>query len=155
MGIFLEEKNIILAYEVIKRLDGYQISFEKVKKKKYLIFTKDLGHPGFEIFLKPEWLTFGLRLKSRGYKQKARKILGNKKFKKYNLSPVRKELHYNKWAYRNFHYSPLEWSNSSDLFKSVVQAFKDLENLVKSEAEKISQPAAQNPVNSSSAGNIK
>ncbi len=135
MGIFLEEKNIILAYEVIKRLEGYQISFENIRNEKILIFTKDLGHPGFDILLKPEWLTFALRLKDKQYERAARQILNREIFDKYDLSPVKAKLHYDKWVYRNFYYSPKEWRTSKKLFNTVAQAFKDLENLVKSEAE--------------------
>lgn len=75
-------------------------------------------------------------------------------FNKYNLTRVKEEFFNNKWVYRNFYY-PNARVYREDIINTVVQAFKDLENLVKSDAEKISQSAAKNPVNASAASNIK
>lgn len=56
------------------------------------------------MLFKPEWLTFGLRLKDKKYECEARKILSCKIFDKYNLIPVKDGLQYDKWVFRDFHY---------------------------------------------------
>ena len=158
MKIFLLEKNEELACEVIKRLTGYSKGTETIKdnnrSKNIEIWKKDVNHPYFYILFKPEWLTFALRVKDEKYENEARKLLNCEVFNKYNLTRVKEEFFNNKWVYRNFYY-PNARVYREDIINTVVQAFKDLENLVKSDAEKISQSAAKNPVNASAASNIK
>lgn len=151
MAAFLEEKNIILSYNVIKRLKDYKITFENKNREEVLIFKKDLDHPMFSaILLKPEWLTFALCLKDKYHKdidkdnaeKKAREILNCEELKKYNLTKVRKKLQYNKWVFRNFHYPSDKWCSLNKLCENVVEAFRKLEELVQK-----SKDSAVNPYN--------
>lgn len=158
MRIFLLEKNEELAREVIKRLTGYTKGIETIKdnneSKNIEIWEKDVNHPYFYILFKPEWLTFALRVKDEKYENEARELLNCEVFDKYNLTRVKEEFFNNKWVYRNFYY-PNARVYREDIINMVVKAFEDLENLAKSEAEKISQSAAQNLVNAPAAENIK
>ena len=158
MRIFLLEKNEELAREVIKRLTGYTKGIETIEdnneSKNIEIWKKDVNHPYFYILFKPEWLTFALRVKDEKYENEARELLNCEVFDKYNLTRVKEEFFNNKWVYRNFYY-PNARVYREDIINMVVKAFEDLENLAKSEAEKISQSAAQNLVNAPAAENIK
>lgn len=141
MATFLEEKNIILSYNVIKRLKDYKITFENIKGEEILFFKKDLDHPIFSaILLKPEWLTFALCLKNKGNKDdidEAMKILNCEEFDKYNLTKVKKELQYDKWVYRNFYYPSDDWCSLNKLCDGIVEAFRKLEELVQKSKDSV------------------
>ena len=154
MAAFLEEKNIILSYNVIKRLKDYKITFENIKGEEILFFKKDLDHPMFSaILLKPEWLTFALCLKDKYHKdidkdnaeKKAKEILNCEEFDKYNLTQVKDGLQYDKWVYRNFYYPSDDWCSLNKLCDGIVEAFRKLEELVQK-----SKASAVNPCNDAS-----
>lgn len=127
MKKILQGKNRELAKEVIKRLEGYS-----QERKWSRVWKKDIPNSHFYILFHKEWLTFALCLKNKGNKDdidKARKILSCKEFDKYNLTPLKDGLQYDKWVFRNFYY-PSAIASEENWLNKAVNAFKKLEYCV-------------------------